>query len=208
MSEALISDAELSPREPTEVLRSGAAPNPCRRANGSALLSLPGMRPGQLWYVQFPSTQPALAPFEYRAMTANVVIYDRALASIVAGALPLGGYAELAAVYDRAAERGLRFASEGWSVARLVDPQRGWIDDLRHLSRKRLPALTSTVSPVSVIVNIGDRYKTIEAELSELGDIAASLGLDQPFTMTVIFDGSGSGTAPRFAVASANGLAG
>jgi hypothetical protein len=209
MSEALISDAELSPRGPTEVLRSGRGSTPYRPANASALLSLPVVRPGQLWYVQFSSTEPPLAPLEYRALTtANVVIYDGALAPIVAASLPIGGYAELAASHDQAAERCLRFARDGWSVARLVDPRNGWIDGLRQLSERLLRVPATAALPVSIIVSAGVRYKNIETELSKLGDVAERLGFDQPIATTVIVEGIEAGTAPRFVVASANGLAG
>jgi hypothetical protein len=205
MSEAL-SDADLSPWEPTNVVR-GRVPR--LQANALALASLPAMQPGQLWYVQLASTEPALAPLEYRALTtANVVIYDAALAPIVAGSLPLGGYAELAAPRDRAVERCLRFASEGWSVARLVDSKEGWIDGLRQLSQRLLPASTAAVMPVSVIVNTDGSYKKIETELSELVDVAERVSLEPPVAMTIILDRIAAGTAPRFAVAAANGLAG
>jgi hypothetical protein len=206
MSETLISDADLSPWKPTEVLRS---PTLYRPANVSALLSLPAVQPGQVWYVQFVSTEPSLAPLEYRALTtANVVIYDGALAPIVAGSLPIGGYAERAAARDRMTERCIRFARDGWSVARVVDPQSGWIDGLRQLSDRLLRTPAAAAVPVSIIVNAAGSYKKIEAAAAELGNVTERLGLGQPVTMTVIFDGIGTGTAPRFVVTSANGLAG
>jgi hypothetical protein len=91
MSEALVSGTDLSASKSREILHSAGAYG---SENAIALPSLPAVQPGQLWYLQFPSTAPALAPLEYRALaTANVVIYDGSLASIVAGFLPLGGYA-------------------------------------------------------------------------------------------------------------------
>jgi len=167
------------------------------------------VRPGELWYVQFPSRQPRLSPLEYSALTtANAVIYDRALAPIVAKWLPIGGYAELGAPRDRAAERCLRFTSDGWSVARLVDPQSDWVDDLRHLSARLLRVPASAASSVSVIVNAGGSYQKIEVELPELGDISRVFGSGEPVAITIIIDGLETGTAPHFVVASANGLAG
>src|SRR6516165_2242236 len=101
----------------------------------------------------------------------------------------------------RAVERCLRFASEGWSAARLVDPQEGWIDGLRWLSERLLRASTAGVTPVSVIVNTDGSYTKIEAELSELVDVAEQFGLEPAVAMTIILDGIAAGTAPRFAVA-------
>src|SRR5260370_27667976 len=98
--------------------------------------ALPVMRPGQLWLVELPATRPEFAPLEYRALSnANVVIYDRALAPTVARFLPLGGYAEPAASSDGQSGAGfarcVRFARDGWSVARLFYPGfqsgRGWL---------------------------------------------------------------------------------
>jgi hypothetical protein len=88
---------------------------------------LPVMRPGQLWLVELPAAAPEFAPLEHRALrNANVVIYDRALAPTVAHFLPLGGYAEPVASSDgqrgAGAERCVRFARDGWSVARLFSP--------------------------------------------------------------------------------------
>src|SRR5690349_18134531 len=99
-----------------------------RAAATLGLSELPLMQPGQLWWVELPTRGPELAPFEYRALsTANVLVYDRALASTVARHLPLGSYAEPAALdhgrLNLASERCLRFARDGWSVARLLQPR-------------------------------------------------------------------------------------
>ena len=209
MSEAWASVPDLSLGEPTEVLRRRTGRASYRPAIGTGPARLPRVRPGELWYVQFLSRQPRLSPLEYSALTtANAVIYDRALAPIVANWLPIGGYAELGAPRDRAAERCLRFTSDGWSVARLVDLQSDWVDDLRHLSARLLRVPASAASSVSVIVNAGGSYQKIEAELPELGDISRVFGSGEPVTMTIIIDGLETGTAPHFVVASANGLAG
>jgi len=80
-----------------------------------------------LWLFEVSPQDGDLPPLLRRAITsANIVIYDRALAPVVAAALPLGGYAEPAApngmVPDPAIERCLGLALDGWSVVRLVDP--------------------------------------------------------------------------------------
>ena len=83
-----------------------------------------GIMPGQFWRIE---VAPQGTPSEKmrRALAeANVVIYDRALAPLVAALLPLGGYAEPAptrdGAADPAADRCTSFARDGWSVLRLA----------------------------------------------------------------------------------------
>jgi len=92
-----------------------------------------------LWLFEVSPQDADLPPLLRRAIAAaNIVIYDRALAPVVAAALPLGGYAEPAApngtVPDPAIERCLGLALDGWSVVRLVDP------DTASAQRTRLSA--------------------------------------------------------------------
>jgi len=71
-----------------------------------------------LWLFEVAPTEANLSPLVRQAIaTANVVIYDRELAAIVAGARPLSGYAEPVASSDPAPdqtiERCLRFVLDG-----------------------------------------------------------------------------------------------
>ena len=172
-------------------------------------LELPVMRPGQLWLVELPATAPEVAPLEYRALSnANVVIYDRALASTVARYLPLGGYAEPAPEdgwSDAVLGRCLRFVRDGWSVTRLVDfpiaPVLQRTETLRHLS-ERLPG-----SAVLLFTNTGaGAYENSGSTLAELGATVDAAGRRGP--LTLIFEAMVAEAAPRFSVALANGLAG
>ena len=85
------------------------------------------VKPGQVWLVEHASARPLL-PFDRAALTsADVMIYDRALAPSVASILPLGAYAEPMPLDPPPAglgisARALRFAFDGWSVAQLVEP--------------------------------------------------------------------------------------
>src|ERR1700756_1932945 len=123
MTEASMLDAASMDRLPT-----AAAPVQCLLPSGCRSRTvrstpLPTVEPGQLWWVEFPSTEPQFAPLEYRSLqTANVIVYDRTLTETVARFLPLGGYAEPATANDgasdRALERCLSFMHDGWSVVR------------------------------------------------------------------------------------------
>jgi hypothetical protein len=204
MSETLISEHGLSLWERTRLFPRHAN----RAASATAPKALPEVRPGQLWYVELPSTEPAVSPLEYRALTtANVVVYDRVLEPAVASSLPLGAYAEPTPPHDGAIERCLSFARDGWSVARLVDPG-GERVVIRQLSGGLLKFEASAALAVSVFANTDGSYEKIAAELDELGEVIEARSFGQPVTLTIIFTGIDAGTAPRFVVASANGLAG
>jgi hypothetical protein len=205
MSEALIREPNFSLWEPARPF-----PNRINRpACASAPEALPANRPGQLWYVELPSTAPAASPLEYRALTsANVVIYDRALEAAVAGSLPLGTYAEPAGPRERVTERSLSFARDGWSVARLVDPGVERVGIIQQLSERLLKFEVSAASAVSVFANTDGSYEKIAAELGELREVMDACSFGPAVTLTIVFTGIGAGTAPRFVVASANGLAG
>lgn len=187
-----------------------------RAAVTLGLAELPVIRPGQLWFVELPSTGPELAPFEYGALsTANVLIYDRALAAIVARHLPLGTYAE-PAVSDQerftpAFERCLSFAQDGWSVARLLQPPQSncaQLDRLRQLVRCLPTHILPADLPVRMFVaRSGDSYEKSEIPLRELESAIANVSVLSS-TFTIILDVAEARGAPSFSVAPANGLAG
>jgi hypothetical protein len=176
------------------------------------------VRPGQLWLVELPATAPEVAPLEYRALgNANVVIYDRALAPTVARFLPLGGYAEPVASSDSqsggGSERSVRFVRDGWSVARLL--HRGFrsgrerLDTIRQLSHSLLTSEMPDDLPVQIFVSAAPgRYERNETRLHRLNATIDGYAPLRSSTFTIVFDVTVSGDAPRFSIASANGLAG
>src|SRR5204862_344222 len=89
-----------------------------------------------------------LSPLDRAVLAAaNVVLYDRALASLVAQLLPLGAYAEPLPGVEPATgpaimPRALDFAAEGWSVVQLVAAGPAW--------RARMAAL-DTISKAEAI---------------------------------------------------------
>ena len=179
---------------------------------------LPVVRPGQLWLVELPATAPEVAPLEYRALgNANVVIYDRALALAVARFLPLGGYAEPVASSDgqsgAGSERCVRFVRDGWSVARLLDPGfrsgRERLDKIRQLSHSLLANEMPGDLPVQIFVSAAPgRYQRNETQLHRLDAIIGAYAPLRSSTFTIVLDVTDTGSAPRFSVASTNGLAG
>src|SRR5579864_3946682 len=86
------------------------------------LVKFPNIEPGQLWLIEAPlDAQPSTA-VRHVLDSVNVVMYDRALAGALSGALPLGTYAEAAAdgLADASAARCVGFTGDGWSVVRLM----------------------------------------------------------------------------------------
>lgn len=102
----------------------------------------PTIGPGQIWIVEQASGATLSALHRNALGRANVVLYDRALAPMVARVLPIGTYAEPLPVDRDAggpaiAPRAWRFATEGWSVVQLVEARGGW--------RRRLPEAADAI---------------------------------------------------------------
>jgi hypothetical protein len=94
-------------------------------AISESVASLPAIAPGQIWLVELHPDYPASSIERRIFEAANVIIYDRTLAAIVAEILPLGLYAEpvppAAEVPDAAMiDRCVRLARDGWSVVRTI----------------------------------------------------------------------------------------
>ena len=218
MSETMAEELGSLRWSPTPLPPTAAARDEWHAATTLGPSELPVMRPGQLWLVELPATAPEVAPLEYRALSnANVVIFDRALAPTVARFLPLGGYAEPAASSDgmsgAGSERCLRFVRDGWSVARLFYPGlqsgRERLDKIRQLSHRLLTSEMPADLPVQIFVSAAPGgYERNETRLYRLDAIIAAYASVQSSTFTIVLDVTDTGGAPRFSVASANGLAG
>jgi hypothetical protein len=169
------------------------------------------IEPGQIWLVEHDAAELSLLD---RAVLsgANVVLYDRALAPVLAQSLPLGAYAEplsptIAGAAPAIAPRALDFAAEGWSVVQLVSAGPAW--------RARLPILPPMLSRahrdagLPVRVNAKDahrRERDIHTSVEELAELLREFGADE--RLTLVF---GPLVAHRVAPAhafTANGLAG
>jgi hypothetical protein len=171
---------------------------------------LPSIKPGQLWVVEHSSTDLHISPLGHRVVTAaNVVVYDRALYPMVAANLPLGGYAEPASppdgAPDKAFDRCIRFARDGWNVVRLVD-HRPPHDARRKRIGRLIDRLIGAGCPPSQPVNLFFNAQQIEMELDTLGiAIEATTSED---CLAIAFAAVGAGAAPHLHAISSNGLAG
>lgn len=170
--------------------------------------ALPPVQPGQLWLAEFSEIAGPLRP-EVRALitAANVVIYDRSLVSLVAGALPLGGYAEPAGAGDpnddpQSIERSRRFARDGWSVVRLLDGSRETSTPAEFAARLEGDGIAGR-TPVSVFRANGGGFEETTVRLAVLGS-GRPIGKPAVILLPSVLTGS----APAFRAVAANGLAG
>lgn len=170
-----------------------------------------GLCPGQIWLTEQRAAG-GLSALDGGALSgADIVLYDRSLASTVAGALPAGSYAEpLAAGVESDAPaimaRALKLACEGWSVVQLIHPRRGRRRRLR-LAAEELGRLSwAGYIPVRLIVKTAQPPCSREVHLQELRALVDGSAKDELMTLIV-----GPLAAPPYAAAyafAANGLAG
>ena len=206
MPEALICEPDYSGCKETWVPSNHRDAKKGFSADVIGCLSYPTVQPGQLWLIEIQPIDPELTPLEYGVLTAaDLVIYDRALASTMAKFLHLCGYAEPAEPGDAVFERCVRLVTDGWSVARLITPpapsNRERSDQLRRSAEWSLALKTPADLPVLAFTNAG-------GGISQCGTPADKDPLAQPSIRTIILSAIESGSGPLFCFASANGLAG
>lgn len=163
----------------------------------------PGIEPGQIWLIEH-DPGGALCALDRDALTsANVVIYDRALAPLVAELLPIHSYAEPLAQEHHAdcgiSRRALGFAATGWSVVQLVSARREGRDCLQ------VPPPVSRDVPVQVITK-AEPAANRAADVANLPALIAEFAPGEALTLVIgpLAKGLG-GAAASF---TANGLAG
>jgi hypothetical protein len=83
------------------------------------------------------------------------------------------------------------------------------LDKIRRLSHRLLTLEMPADLPVEIFVSGGrGRYERNETRLCRLDAIIAAYASVRSSTFTIVLDAADIGGAPRFSVASANGLAG
>ena len=174
--------------------------------------SLEPIRPGQIWLIEQPSAS-VLFPLDRGALTsANVVIYDRTLAPLVARFLPIGGYAEPLPLDAQGAgsaisPRALQFAAEGWSVVQWVEMHPGRRERLHDAVGALMPLSGGADLPILAIAKAAaDRRRRWDGCLRNCSDLIDEFEDDDP--LTIVFGPLVMRyPAPAYAFAG-NGLAG
>ena len=182
------------------------------RRPAATLPRFPAVEPGQLWLIEASSDGAPSASARHAVDGANVVIYDRALGGMLSDVLPLGTYAEPAAdgPSGKSAARCVRFARDGWSVARLLAAPATQRDRIAAI-RRLVEELAGSEPPASVAVTvIGELPDGIceptETRLDRLDLVVVTYPQDA--RLTVVVEGASGIDAARVQATAANGLAG
>jgi len=164
---------------------------------------------GQIWLIEQKATT-GLCPLDRGAVTgANVVLYDRALAPLVAAVLPIGSYAEPLPLNAQEAisPRALAFAADGWSVVQLTEPCAGRRAQLQGAAQALIPLAGAGDLPVQVIAKAADaRGRRRDGCLPRLAELIGELGDEGP--LTLVFGPLAIRSPAHSHAFTANGLAG
>jgi hypothetical protein len=168
------------------------------------------IEPGQIWLIEQTAAIGVDTLDRGAFVGADVVLYDPALAPVLAPLLPLGGYAEpLSEDADNGdpaiSPRALKLATDGWSVVQLVTPSRR--RRLRRAVDELGPLSGSASLPIQLIAKTATaRCRSREACVPDLPDLVDALAEDELLTLIV---GPLAGRTPAAALAViGNGLAG
>lgn len=173
---------------------------------------LPNILPGQIWVIEHDAAAPLCRLDGAAIGQANVVLYDRALAPLIAQVLAVGAYAEPLSGMAPAAgpaivPRALDFASEGWSVVQLVSATPAWRARLAIAPSGLTAAQRSGTFPARVLIKTaGERHREVEASLGDVADLIRETGADE--RLTLVFGPVSTHRSAHAHAFTANGLAG
>jgi hypothetical protein len=169
--------------------------------------------PGQIWLIETPVTNSLSALDKGVLGRADVVLYDCALAPLIADAPLTSGYAEpLSAGVEEDAPaistRALKLSSEGWSVVQLVHPCHLWRRRLRSIAEElgRLNR-TGNLAIRLITKTAADPFPIQEPRPWDLAEFVDGAGEDEPLTV-IVGPLAGAASAAPYAFTAANGLAG
>ena len=145
------------------------------------------MRPGEYWLIEQPTGKELCSLDRSALSSADIVIYDRPLAALVAQVLPMGRYAEPLFHTDEAqpavSSRVLRFAAEGWRVVQLLEARRGSNQRLFN-AMEALIQLQADDLPLLAIAKRGvDGEQLHDGRLHDLAEIIDKFAADDPLTL-------------------------
>jgi siroheme synthase len=168
------------------------------------------VRPGEYWLIEQPPGK-GLSSFDCSALSsADIVIYDRSLAALVAQVLPIGRYAEPlfhgGEPQPAVSPRAWRFAAEGWRVAQLIEGRRGDKQRLRDAVEALIQLQADDLPLLAIAKRRVDRQQLRDGRLYDLPELIDEFAPDDPLTL-ILGPLVGGCAAPPHAFAG-NGLAG
>jgi siroheme synthase len=168
------------------------------------------VRPGEYWLIEQPPSKELSSLDRSALSSADIVIYDRPLATLVAQVLPIGRYAE-PLFHNREAEpavslRALRFAAEGWRVAQLLETSRGDKQRLHDAVEALIQFQAGDPPLLAIAKRAVDEQRLQDGRLHNLPELIGKFAADDPLTL-ILGPLVAGGAAPSYAFAG-NGLAG
>ena len=148
----------------------------------------PTVDPGQIWLVEQNPASPLSGLDRGALANANVVMYDRELAPLVAQVLAIGDYAEPLPVAGHVTDpaispRALELAGEGWSVAQLVEASLSRRSRMHILPPALVRAGRAGDFPVRVITKAADRCRVLDVGLHGLAEFLSEFNGDELLTL-------------------------
>ena len=168
------------------------------------------VRPGEYWLIE-QSPGKELSSLDRSALSsADIVIYDRPLATLVAQVLPIGRYAEPlfhnGEVQPAVSPRALRFAAEGWRVAQLLEARRGDKQRLHDAVEALIRLQAGDLPLLAIAKRAVDEQRLQDGRLRNLPELIDKFAADDPLTLILGPLVAGC-VAPPYAFGG-NGLAG
>jgi hypothetical protein len=168
------------------------------------------VQPGEYWLIEQPLAA-GLSSLDLGALSsADIVIYDRPLAALVAQVLPIGRYAE--PLFDNGepqravSPRALRFATEGWRVAQLLEARQGDSQRLYHTVEALIQLWADDLPLLAIAKRTVDGQQLWDGRLHDLPELIDKFAADDPLTLILGPFVTGCAAPPH--AFSGNGLAG
>jgi hypothetical protein len=168
------------------------------------------VQPGEYWLIEHhPAT--GLCSLDRSALSsADIVIFDRPLAALVAQVLPISGYAEPlsrnSGVQPAISPRALRFAGEGWRVVQLLEARHGDNQRLHDAVKSLIQLHIDDLPLLAIAKRAVDGQQLRDGRLHNLPEFIDEFAADDPLTL-ILGPLVAGGAAPPHAFAG-NGLAG
>ena len=168
------------------------------------------VQPGEYWLIEQPPGK-GLSSLDRSALkSADIVIYDRSLAALVAQVLPIGRYAEplfhSGEAQPAVSPRGLRFAAEGWRVAQLLEARQGDKQRLHDVVEALIRLQADDLPLLAIAKRSVDRQQLQDGRLHNLPELIDKFAADDPLTLILGPLVAGCAAPPN--AFAGNGLAG
>jgi hypothetical protein len=145
------------------------------------------VQPGEYWLIEQPLGK-GLSSLDRGALSsADIVIYDRRLAALVAQVLPMGRYAEPlfrnGEAQPAVLPRALRFATDGWRVAQLLEARQGDNHRLHDAVEALIRLQANDLPLLAVAKRAVDRQELRDGRLHNLLELIGEFAADDPLTL-------------------------